>query len=172
MLGGSGVPAGYSAVADLVGGYVRFHGGTAKPPPSYGRQALMSWARRITDVWPDEGDVYVYFNNDLGGAAVADGEVRAGGRRAGPDGEPCARVMRPVPAGADAYRQLQVCEVHGAEVTGFTGWPSGVAGGGEADPAPVQPLRQVGGWEHGAEQYGSPTTPPARRLPTCRPGPA
>ncbi len=72
MLGGSGVPAGYSAVADLVGGYVRFHGGTAKPPPSYGRQALMSWARRIADVWPDEGDVYVYFNNDLGGAAVAD----------------------------------------------------------------------------------------------------
>ena len=25
-------------------GYVLFHGGTAKPPPSYGRQALTSWA--------------------------------------------------------------------------------------------------------------------------------
>ncbi|WP_078900042.1 DUF72 domain-containing protein [Streptomyces sp. SBT349] len=43
-------------------GYVRFHGGTAKPPPSYGRQALTSWARRIADAWPDEDDVYVYFN--------------------------------------------------------------------------------------------------------------
>ncbi|MFB7467357.1 DUF72 domain-containing protein [Streptomyces sp. NPDC056224] len=53
-------------------GYVRFHGGIAEPPPRYGRQALKSWADRIADGWPDEADVYVYFNNDLGGAAVAD----------------------------------------------------------------------------------------------------
>jgi uncharacterized protein YecE (DUF72 family) len=53
-------------------GYVRFHGGIAEPPPRYGRQALTSWARRIVDAWPDEDDVYVYFNNDLGGAAVVD----------------------------------------------------------------------------------------------------
>ena len=53
-------------------GYVRFHGGTAQPPPRYGRQALASWARRIADAWPDESDVYVYFNNDPGGAAVVD----------------------------------------------------------------------------------------------------
>ncbi|WP_326628659.1 MULTISPECIES: DUF72 domain-containing protein [unclassified Streptomyces] len=53
-------------------GYVRFHGGIAEPLPRYGRQALKSWARRIVDTWPDKDDVYVYFNNDLGGAAVVD----------------------------------------------------------------------------------------------------
>ncbi|HET6360096.1 DUF72 domain-containing protein [Streptomyces sp.] len=53
-------------------GYVRFHGGIAEPPPRYGRQALTSWAGRIADAWPDEDDVYVYFNNDVGGAAVVD----------------------------------------------------------------------------------------------------
>ncbi|MEU8432715.1 DUF72 domain-containing protein [Streptomyces sp. NPDC029216] len=53
-------------------GYVRLHAGAASPPPRYGRQALASWARRIADGWPDRDDVYVYFNNDTGGAAVAD----------------------------------------------------------------------------------------------------
>ncbi|MET9430843.1 MULTISPECIES: DUF72 domain-containing protein [unclassified Streptomyces] len=53
-------------------GYVRFHAGLADPPPRYGRQALASWARRIADAWTDAEDVYVYFNNDPGGAAVVD----------------------------------------------------------------------------------------------------
>ncbi|MDH2387941.1 DUF72 domain-containing protein [Streptomyces sp. HNM0663] len=53
-------------------GYLRLHGGGAAPPPRYGRQALASWARRIADAWPDKADVHVYFNNDIGGAAVAD----------------------------------------------------------------------------------------------------
>lgn len=53
-------------------GYVRFHGGIAEPPPRYGHRALQSWARRVVDTWPDADDVYVYFNNDLGGAAVVD----------------------------------------------------------------------------------------------------
>ncbi|MGX1882212.1 DUF72 domain-containing protein [Streptomyces sp. NPDC055287] len=52
--------------------YVRFHGGAAAPPPRYGRQALTSWARRVAGAWPDEDDVFVYFNNDTGGAAVVD----------------------------------------------------------------------------------------------------
>jgi uncharacterized protein YecE (DUF72 family) len=51
-------------------GYLRFHEGTAQPRPSYGPQALRSWVTRLTDAWPDESDVYVYFNNDHGGAAV------------------------------------------------------------------------------------------------------
>ncbi|MGW6400333.1 hypothetical protein [Streptomyces sp. NPDC055134] len=29
-------------------------------------------ARRIVDTWPDKNDVYVYFNNDVGGAAIVD----------------------------------------------------------------------------------------------------
>ncbi|MFF8276448.1 DUF72 domain-containing protein [Streptomyces lateritius] len=53
-------------------GYVRFHAGLAKPPPRYGRQALASWAGRLADAWPDEAEVYAYFNNDTGGAAIAD----------------------------------------------------------------------------------------------------
>ena len=51
-------------------GYLRFHEGTAQPWPSYGRQALKSWLARLTETWPDEANVYVYFNNDPGGAAV------------------------------------------------------------------------------------------------------
>jgi uncharacterized protein YecE (DUF72 family) len=53
-------------------GYVRLHGGAARPSPRYGRQALVSWARRVADAWGEADDVYVYFNNDTGGAAVAD----------------------------------------------------------------------------------------------------
>jgi uncharacterized protein YecE (DUF72 family) len=53
-------------------GYVRLHGGTAQPPPRYGRQALTSWIRRIGETWRDAQEVHVYFNNDTGGAAVHD----------------------------------------------------------------------------------------------------
>ncbi|MGW7489602.1 DUF72 domain-containing protein [Streptomyces sp. NPDC054786] len=53
-------------------GYLRCHGGRAEPEPRYGRQALTTWARRIADTWPDRADVYTYFNNDVGGAAVLD----------------------------------------------------------------------------------------------------
>lgn len=53
-------------------GYVRLHEGAASPRPSYGRSALASWLDRIGDAWDrsGEGDVFVYFNNDPGGAAV------------------------------------------------------------------------------------------------------
>jgi uncharacterized protein YecE (DUF72 family) len=53
-------------------GYVRLHEGTGSPPPSYGRSALATWLDRIDDAWPGarDGDVYVFFNNDHGGAAV------------------------------------------------------------------------------------------------------
>jgi uncharacterized protein YecE (DUF72 family) len=48
-------------------GYLRLHEGLAHPHPSYGERSLASWVRRIGDGW---SDVYVYFNNDTGGAAV------------------------------------------------------------------------------------------------------
>jgi uncharacterized protein YecE (DUF72 family) len=52
-------------------GYVRLHEGTASPRPSYGRTALSTWLDRITSAWPSpQADVFVYFNNDPGGAAV------------------------------------------------------------------------------------------------------
>ncbi|MEV4443132.1 DUF72 domain-containing protein, partial [Streptomyces sp. NPDC049577] len=58
-------------------GYVRFHAGRASPWPRYGRRALVTWARRVADTWPDGADVYAYFNNDPGGAAVHDAVVFA-----------------------------------------------------------------------------------------------
>ncbi|WP_274560779.1 DUF72 domain-containing protein [Streptomyces spiramyceticus] len=76
-------------------GYVRFHGGIAEPPPRYGRQALKSWAGRIADAWPDEAEVYVYFNNDLGGAAVVDAMKFA--RAAAALGRTVSRTPRALP---------------------------------------------------------------------------
>jgi uncharacterized protein YecE (DUF72 family) len=65
-------------------GYVRFHEGAARPWPRYGDQALRSWVRRVADTLP--GDVYVYFNNDPGGAAVRDAvRIAALARSAGLD---------------------------------------------------------------------------------------
>jgi uncharacterized protein YecE (DUF72 family) len=58
-------------------GYLRFHEGRAQPFPRYGRQALRSWAARVGEHWPAGADVYAYFNNDTGGAAVADAEAFA-----------------------------------------------------------------------------------------------
>ncbi|MFV0128740.1 DUF72 domain-containing protein [Streptomyces sp. HMX112] len=77
-------------------GYVRFHQGLAAPPPRYGRRALVSWAGRVAAAWPDEADVYVYFNNDPGGAAVVDAARFAGAAAA--LGRTVSRTP-PVPAG-------------------------------------------------------------------------
>jgi uncharacterized protein YecE (DUF72 family) len=53
-------------------GYLRMHEGRAKPWPRYGRTALRSWMRRITSQITGLTCVYVYFNNDPGGAAITD----------------------------------------------------------------------------------------------------
>jgi uncharacterized protein YecE (DUF72 family) len=58
-------------------GYLRLHEGTASPWPSYGRRALDSWLDRISSAWPASADVYVYFNNDQGAAAVRDAAALA-----------------------------------------------------------------------------------------------
>jgi uncharacterized protein YecE (DUF72 family) len=59
-------------------GYVRLHEGRAEPRPRYGRRALATWLDRITSTF-DLGrqDVFVYFNNDSGGAAITDAQVFA-----------------------------------------------------------------------------------------------
>ena len=43
------------------------HEGRAHPHPCYGRAALASWATRLSGLWDDGEDVFVYFNNDHGG---------------------------------------------------------------------------------------------------------
>jgi uncharacterized protein YecE (DUF72 family) len=49
--------------------YVRFHQGSGAGP-GYARGKLRRWADRILDLPASE--VWVYFNNDTGGAAVRD----------------------------------------------------------------------------------------------------
>jgi uncharacterized protein YecE (DUF72 family) len=58
-------------------GYLRLHEGTASPWPSYGTRALATWLDRISAAWPAGADVYVYFNNDQGAAAVRDAAALA-----------------------------------------------------------------------------------------------
>ncbi len=53
-------------------GYLRFHEGAAEPWPRYGKRALCSWVQRLTGTWPDDADIFVFFNNDPGGAAIYD----------------------------------------------------------------------------------------------------
>jgi uncharacterized protein YecE (DUF72 family) len=50
--------------------YVRFHGTSGRYHGSYPRQALAAWAPRLRAAAEGGRDVYVYFNNDVGGAAV------------------------------------------------------------------------------------------------------
>jgi len=52
-------------------GYLRFHEGRADPWPFYTDDELAEWARTVADTFPnDDEDVFVYFNNDPGCAAV------------------------------------------------------------------------------------------------------
>jgi uncharacterized protein YecE (DUF72 family) len=53
-------------------GYLRLHEGPAQPWPRYGARALGSWLDRLSGTWPDGAGVFVFFNNDQLGAAVAD----------------------------------------------------------------------------------------------------
>jgi uncharacterized protein YecE (DUF72 family) len=61
-------------VPDVVTGgwsYVRFHQGTRRGP-DYPAATLTAWARRLTGLKAE--DVFVYFNNDTGGAALRDAD--------------------------------------------------------------------------------------------------
>jgi len=56
-------------------GYLRLHEGRASPWPRYGRRALESWGKRLAVGASHWDEAYVFFNNDPGGAAVADAQV-------------------------------------------------------------------------------------------------
>ncbi len=51
-------------------GYLRLHEGTARRRMSYGARALDAWLGRLTEVFDEDADVYIYVNNDPGCAAV------------------------------------------------------------------------------------------------------
>jgi uncharacterized protein YecE (DUF72 family) len=58
-------------------GYVRFHGGLARPPGCYGPEALRHWVERLAGLFPGTADVYAYFNNDYYACALRDAIVFA-----------------------------------------------------------------------------------------------
>ena len=58
-------------------GYLRLHAGAASPWPRYGRRALASWVERLATTYGPDHDVFVYTNNDPGGAALVDAAVLA-----------------------------------------------------------------------------------------------
>jgi uncharacterized protein YecE (DUF72 family) len=62
-------------------GYLRLHEGRAAPRPRYGRQALQGWVDRIDDAFGPGPDVFVYFNNDHGAAAITDAAAFADAAR-------------------------------------------------------------------------------------------
>ncbi|MEU8270846.1 DUF72 domain-containing protein [Sphaerisporangium sp. NPDC049002] len=79
-------------------GYVRFHQGRASPWPSYGDASLRSWLHRVSDSLDTECDVYAYFNNDPGGAAVRNAVRFADLARA--EGWPVSRTPETLPESA------------------------------------------------------------------------
>jgi len=46
------------------------HEGAARVWPFYGRRSLVTWVERIASAYADADDIFVYFNNDPGCAAV------------------------------------------------------------------------------------------------------
>ncbi len=68
-----------SALADSPGRfvYVRFHGATGKYAGEYSTDILRGWADRLRKI-AETRDAYVYFNNDVEGAAVRNAETLKG----------------------------------------------------------------------------------------------
>ena len=59
-------------------GYLRFHEGKHEPWPFYTDDELAWWADRIRDTYAHAEDVFVYFNNDPGTAAIDNAITFAG----------------------------------------------------------------------------------------------
>ena len=73
--------------------------GPAQPWPRYHRAELRAWQQRLSAEWSGERDVYVYFNNDPGGAAIHD--AVAFGQIARAAGHDVTRTPGVVPPPAD-----------------------------------------------------------------------
>jgi uncharacterized protein YecE (DUF72 family) len=53
-------------------GYLRLHAGGGEAVWPYAEHVLRDWAVRSAETWTDDEDVFVYTNNDPGGAALRD----------------------------------------------------------------------------------------------------
>lgn len=78
-------------------GYLRLHAGGGDAVWPYPTEVLARWADLLCDTWADGERVYVYTNNDPGGAALRDGVTLAGLLRA--RGRPVGRVPEPTGSG-------------------------------------------------------------------------
>ncbi len=74
------------ATADFA--YVRFHGSSGLYSSDYTDEELGSWADKISSLAADLKDVFIYFNNDVGGFALKNARTlesllgkKAGGKR-------------------------------------------------------------------------------------------
>ena len=72
-------------------GYLRLHEGEAGW--RYAGPTLRTWVQRLASTWPAEADVFVYFNNDPGGAALRDAAAFAALARQ--SGCPVSRTWAP-----------------------------------------------------------------------------
>lgn len=58
-------------------GYLRLHAGGGEDLWPYSTDVLARWADLLCDTWSDDEDVFIYTNNDPGGAALRDGVTLA-----------------------------------------------------------------------------------------------
>ncbi len=79
--------------------YLRFHEGTGTPWPCYDERVLADWVQRLNETWDETRDIYVYFNNDPGGAAIHNAIRFADLARA--TGRPVTRTPAPLPPAVD-----------------------------------------------------------------------
>lgn len=65
-----------AATADFA--YVRFHGSTALYSSRYTDEELADWANKLAHLSAGLKEIYIYFNNDIGGFAVANARTIRG----------------------------------------------------------------------------------------------
>jgi uncharacterized protein YecE (DUF72 family) len=70
--------------------YIRFHGATGKYQGNYTAAMLESWAEKISDWHRQLRDIYVYFNNDVGGHAIKNALELESRLKAADDEKRCA----------------------------------------------------------------------------------
>jgi uncharacterized protein YecE (DUF72 family) len=82
-------------------GYLRLHAGGGEEVWPYDEQVLRRWSERLAETWDDDEDVYLYTNNDPGGAALRDAVTFA--RLVQEQGRTAMRVPEMAAVSGDRY---------------------------------------------------------------------
>jgi uncharacterized protein YecE (DUF72 family) len=83
-------------------GYLRLHAGGGEAVWPYAEPVLRDWASRLAETWDDTEDVFVYTNNDPGGAALRDAVTLA--RLLREVGRTPTRVPEPAAVSGDLHQ--------------------------------------------------------------------